>query len=181
MGKMDIDNGRIRLDRMRYNKNLLSSRICYLAILLNVLYFVTLYRIDNKRFYEVMMGVSVVYNLLFMLLCFLASEGVKNYKTGHGYLLLGLGLGQIVRIFIWPANLASAVVTMQEVKKREGRKMVTVLEEVIIPGALPEKAYFWTILYLSLSAACCLAAGVIAIVRSQKLKKYNAFLAELTV
>lgn len=181
MKPVDNEARRIQLDRMRYNKNLLSSRICYLAILFNVLYFVTMFEINHQRFYEVLMGASVVYNLLFLLLCFLASEGVKNYKSGYGYLLLGLGGIQIARIFIMPAKMAATLVTLQEVKKRDGRKMVTVLEEVIVPGALPAHEHTLAIVFLCLSAACCLIAGVVAVVRSRKLRAYNASLAEITV
>ena len=37
-----MDDRQIRLDRMRYIKNTSSSRLCYLAILLNVLYFISI-------------------------------------------------------------------------------------------------------------------------------------------
>ena len=36
----------ILTDRMRYVKNTSSSRLCYLAILLNVLYFISIYKSD---------------------------------------------------------------------------------------------------------------------------------------
>ena len=40
------DAKQVRLDRMRYAKNALSSRLTYLAILFNVLYFVSIYESD---------------------------------------------------------------------------------------------------------------------------------------
>lgn len=109
MMSMD-EKKQIQLDRMRFTKNTLGSRLVYLAILFDVLYFVSVYESDvGTWYYQALIGVSIVYNLVFMLIAFLASEGVKNYKTGYGYLLLGLGVGQIVRIFILPMMAASAM------------------------------------------------------------------------
>ena len=82
----------LKLDRMRYVKNTVSSRLCYLAILLNVLFFISIYKSDvGSWYYQILVGGSIVYNLLFMLMVFLASEGVKNYKTSYSWLMLGLG------------------------------------------------------------------------------------------
>ena len=101
----------IRLDRMRYVKNTDSSRLCYLAILANVLYFVSIYKSDVASwYYQILVGGSIVYNLLFMLIVFLASEGVKNYQKKYSWLLYGLGIFQIVRIFILPTQAHQAEV-----------------------------------------------------------------------
>lgn len=181
MSTADYDVKQIRLDRMQFNKNLFSSRICYLAILFNVLYFVTVYETNNVRFYEVLMGISVVYNLVFLLLCFLASEGVKNYKKSYGFLLLGLGVGQIVRIFILPAKMAQTLTSIIYVKERQGRKMVDVAKEEIVPAALDPSKHTLIVIFLALSAACCLAAGAVAVMRSYALEKYKKSLEEMTV
>lgn len=165
----------IRLDRMRYNKNLFSSRLCYLAILFNVLYFVLIYEINNTRLYAAMMGLSIVYNLVFLLLCFLASEGVKNYKTGYGYLLLCMGAGQIARIFILPAQAATAIQKVTMVKV--GKKMREKVEE--IAPAITQGEHSWVIVFLVLSAAFCLVAGAVAVARSRKLQAYQATLTEI--
>ena len=169
-----LDTKTIGLDRMRYNKNLLSSRLCYLAILFNVLYFVLMYEINNSRMYVALMGASIVYNLVFLLLCFLASEGVKNYKISYGYLLLGLGAGQIARIFILPAQSATVIKKVTMVKV--GKKMREKVEE-IAPAITPEQ-HTWVIVFLVLSAVLCLVAGVIAVIRSRKLQAYTDSLIE---
>ena len=65
------DKKQMRLDRMRYTKNTLCSNMAILAIVANVLYFVIMYKINNKAMYELMMGASVVTNLLFLLFVFL--------------------------------------------------------------------------------------------------------------
>lgn len=92
-----------RLDRMRYTKNTTSSRLAILAIVFDVLFFISLYKSDvGNYFYTILIGASIIYNLVFLLATFLASEGVKSYQRGYTWLLLALACGQIVRIFIYP-------------------------------------------------------------------------------
>ena len=157
------DAKQVRLDRMRYAKNALSSRLTYLAILFNVLYFVSIYESDvGSWYYSITIGASVVYNLVFMLMTFLASEGVKNYKLGYSVLLLVAGALQIGRIFYLPLQAYKATVTISRVK-------YPVME-------MPQ--LIWVIICLSLSAAACLAAGLIGVHRSRTLRAYNASLNE---
>ncbi len=103
------DERTVRRDRMRFIKNTQSSSLCYLGILFNVFNFVRLYMSDvGNYYYTIVIGVSIVYNLIFMLAVFLASEGVKNYKPGYSYLLAVIGVIQIVRIFIIPVPAHAA-------------------------------------------------------------------------
>ena len=82
----------IQRDRMRFTKNTLSSGLALLAILFNVLYFVSIYKSDvGSYYYNIRMGASVLYNLLFMLVVFLCSEGVKSYKSSFAWVLLVIG------------------------------------------------------------------------------------------
>ena len=157
------DPKQVRLDRMRYAKNALSSRLTYLAILFNVLYFVSIYESDvGSWYYSISIGASIVYNLVFMLMTFLASEGVKNYKMGYSVLLLVAGALQIGRIFYLPMQAYKATVTISKVT-------YPVME-------MPQLV--WVIICLALSAACCLAAGVVGVQRSRTLAAYNASLNE---
>ena len=164
------DQKQVQLDRMRFTKNLLGSRLVYLAILFNVLYFVSVYESDvGNWYYQALIGVSVVYNLVFMLVAFLSSEGVKNYKTGYGYVLLGLGAGQIARIFILPLMAHSAITKRSD----------PVLKKVLEVPVMEDPQFFWIVVFLCLSAACCIAAGAISVERSKKLAAYNASLSEM--
>ena len=159
----------IQLDRMRFNKNTLGSRLVYLAILFDVFYFVSVYESDvGTWYYQALIGISIVYNLVFMLVAFLASEGVKNYKTGYGYMLLALGAGQIARIFILP------MMAHQAVTKRSD----PVLKKVVEVSVMGDNQFLWIVVFLSLSAVCCIAAGVISVIRSRKLAAYKAALDE---
>ena len=153
----------IRLDRMRYTKNTRSSRLALLAIGFDVLYFVSIYSSDvGSWYYSLLIGASIVYNLLFMLMAFLSSEGVKSYRIGYAWLLIGLGIGQIVRIFILPMQALNAEVTISKVT-------YPIME-------MPQFTY--VVICLSLSAVCCLIAGIIGIIRSRTLNAYTASLSE---
>lgn len=150
----------VSLDRMRYVKNKTSANLALLAIVFDVLYFVGLYRSNYDYYYTFMMGVSVIYNLVFMLMAFLASEGVKNYKKGYSWLLFALGVGQIVRIFILPMSAHSATYTVGKV-------------ESLVMG---DQQFVLSIAYLVLSAACCFVSGVININKKTRLDKHVASL-----
>lgn len=152
---------RTKLDRMRYTKNTLSSRMALLAIVFNVLYFASVYESDvGSWYYKILIGASIVYNLLFMLMVFLASEGVKNYKIGYSYLLLGVGAGQIARIFILPLQAYRATITISKVEY----------------PVMQSGQFTWVVVCLILSAVCCLVGGVAGVKRSRTLKAYNASL-----
>ncbi len=168
MMSMD-EKKQIQLDRMRFTKNTLGSRLVYLAILFDVLYFVSVYESDvGTWYYQALIGISIVYNLVFMLIAFLASEGVKNYKVSYGYLLLGLGVGQIARIFILPLMAASAMTKRSD----------PVLKKVVEVAVMDQSQFAWIVVFLCLSAACCIIAGIVSVTRSRKLAAYNASLEE---
>lgn len=157
----------IQLDRMRFTKNALGSRLVYLSILFNVFYFVSIYESDvGTWYYRALIGISIVYNLMFMLVSFLSSEGVKNYKRSYGYVLLGLGAGQIARVFILP------VLAHQAITKRND----ILLKKVIEIPVMQNPQFIAVILFLCLSALCCVTAGFVSIKRSKKLAAYNALL-----
>ena len=152
---------RIRIDRMRYTKNKTSSNLALLAIVLNALYFVSVYESDvGSWYYSLLIGASIVYNLLFMLMAFLASEGVKNYKIGYAYLLLAIGAGQIARIFILPLQALRATVT---------------ISKVTYP-VMQTGQFVYVAACLCLSALCCICGGVIGVRRSRTLAAYQAML-----
>lgn len=153
----------VRLDRMRYTKNKLASNLALLAIVFNVFYFVSIYESDvGSWYYSLLIGASIVYNLLFMLMAFLASEGVKNYKLGYAWLLLAIGAGQIARIFILPLKAYRATVIISKVTQ----------------PVMQTQQFIAVVLFLSLSAICCIAAGAVGVRRSRMLSAYNASLKE---
>ena len=153
----------IRLDRMRFTKNTLSSSLVLVAILFNVFYFINIYKSDVNHnvgnfYYQIRIGASIIYNLVFMLAAFLSSEGIKNYKIQYSYVLVLLGILQVVRIFILPAQAAAT--------------------EVTVAGVTSRVMHTRVVIYLLISAACCLAAAVIGYKRSRELAAHLASLAE---
>ena len=155
------DEKTIRLDRMRYTKNSLASGLALVAIIFNVLYFANIYESNvGSWYYNILMGASILYNLIFMLAAFLSSEGIKNYKIGYAFLMIALGIGQIVRIFIYPMRAHAATVTIQE-------QAVTVMEG---------KQFTICVIYLLISAACLLVGAVVGITRSRALQAHLASL-----
>lgn len=131
------DEKMIARDRMRYIKNTQSANLCYLGILFNVLYFVNIYKSDvGTYYYNVLIGVSIVYNLLFLLFAFLASESVKSYAKNYSYILFFLGIMQFVRILIIPmrAYRATTIVNNETIKVMAGGQFFTVLVYLVISG-----------------------------------------------
>ncbi len=161
---MNLENDDIiKKDRLRFTKNKISANLTLLAIVFNAFYFVSIYKSDvGSYYYRLIIGISVIYNLLFMLAAFLSSEGVKNYKMNYSFALLILGAGQIIRIFILPMAAKNDAVSLDGV-------------EQTVMGA----AQFTRVcVYLITSAALCFIAAGINIMKSSTLTKYQAELAK---
>ena len=155
------DDKQIRLDRMRYTKNTLASTLAILSILFDVFFFISIYESNVASwYYNILIGASILYNLIFLLAAFLCSEGIKNYKIGYAYAMCVLGIGQIIRIFIYPMRAHNATVTIQE-------KAVTVMG-----GA----QFTRCVLYLVISAVCLFVGAYVGMTRSKQLKAHLASL-----
>lgn len=148
----------VRLDRMRYTKNTASSRLALLAIVFDVFYFVSIYRINVEFYYNLLMGTSILYNLVFMLAAFLSSEGVKNYKQGYSLVLCALGVIQIARIFILPVRAHATALTVG------GAEIM----------AMGDGQFVRVTVYLAASAVCLFAAAAVNLVKSRALKAHIA-------
>lgn len=154
---MAMDKQEIKKDRLRYTKNKTSANLTYLAILFNVLYFVEIYSSDvNNYYYTITIGVSVVYNLMFLLIAFLSSEGLKNYKLSYAYAIIAIGIMQIVRILGIPKSAHSTLTTVDGT-------------EILV---MDDKQYMYVIVCLILSAAASIVAGLIGVYKSTTLTKY---------
>lgn len=147
----------IKIDRMRYIKNSLSANLALAAIVFDVLYFVSIYQSNvGNYYYNYLIGISVVYNLIFMLAAFLSSEGVKNYKKNYSFLLLALGAIQIVRIFILPTRAHSATVSVGGVETL----------------AMGDKQFYTLVVYLIVSAVCLAASAAVNFIRCRALEAH---------
>lgn len=149
----------VKKDRLRFTKNKLSANLTLLAIVFNALYFVSIYKTNiGQYYYNYMMGISVVYNLLFMLAAFLCSEGVKAYNLGYSFFLIILGLGQLVRILIIPMKAKDTDVIVGETTVR----------------AMSDTQFVYVSICLVASAVLCIIAGIVGVIRTTTLRSYEA-------
>ena len=149
-----MNNELLKKDRMRFVKNKTSTNLAYLSIIFNVLYFISIYSSDvGNYYYTILIGVSVVYNLLFLLVAFLASEGLKNYKLSYAIIIPVIGAMQLVRIFGFPIDGIHETTS-------DGTQVMKISQ------------FIYTVATLSLSAASAIASGVIGILRNRTLNQY---------
>ena len=154
---MTQDVNTIKTDRMRYTKDKFSADLILAAIVLDALYFVSIYQSDvSNWYYNWVIGASIIFNLLFLLIAFLASEGVKSRKTGFTVPLLVLGVMQIVRIFYLPAKAHAAVVNIAGVETQ----------------VMGDGQYTYTVVCLALSAVCCIVAAVTSHLNNKRLAEH---------
>ena len=159
----NADKETLKKDRMRFKTNSLSSNLALLAVVINVLYFVCIYKSDVSNYYYTFnIGLSVMYNLVFMLAAFLSSIGVKNYKINFSIVLIVVGALQVVRIFGIPMNAHNTMVTIGS----EERRVMT------------DYQFIRTLVYLIGSAALLIASGVIGIIRTKILTNYKRQIGE---
>lgn len=153
-----MDRETIKKDRLRYIKNKLSANLTYVGIVFNVLFFFSIYQSNvNTYYYTIKMGVSVLLNLVFLLVAFLCSEGVKNYKIGYAYTLIAVGALQLVRILGYPYS---------------AHNTLTKVNAVEVP-VMDDKQFIYVICCLVASAAACMAAGIIGIHKTRVLETYK--------
>ncbi len=163
---MTHEEKQIRLDRMRYTNDGLSSGLVLLAIVLDVLYFVSIYETDiGTYYYTWTIGASVVYNLIFLLLAFLASVGVKSRQSGYTIPLIIMGLMQFARIFYLPAQAVEAFV------ERAGEKI----------AVMEQSQYLYVVICLAVSGLCCIAAAIISGINNMTLARYMRSLEDKSV
>ncbi|MGN0820132.1 MAG: hypothetical protein ACI4M6_07110 [Christensenellaceae bacterium] len=164
---MDKEQRTIRMDRLRFEKNKTSALLCYGSILFNALYFVSLYSLYGEaasRYYYYMMGVSVVYNLVFMLAAFLSSEGIKNYKMSYAIIMIVVGVLQIVRIFIWPMEAYGSSFILKALEPISKNITSTIAKQ-----SMELSQFILVTIYLILSAVTAIGAGILGIIRSKQL------------
>ena len=154
---MTQDVQTIKKDRLRYTKDSFSSTMAILAIVFDCLYFVSIYQSDiGTYYYNWLIGVSIVYNLIFLLAAFLASESVKNRRSGYSGILVVLGVIQIVRIFILPMKAHAATVQVSGV-------------DTVVMG---DKQFIYCVACLVASAVCCVVAALVSARNNKILADY---------
>ncbi len=152
-----MDAKTIKKDRLRYTKNKLSANLAYLAILFDVLYFVSIYSSDvDTYYYTITIGFSVLYNLVFLLAAFLSSEGVKNYKMNYSWLIMGVGVLQFVRILGIPRMAHGTILNVNGVETQ----------------VMGNGQFAYVVACLIISGVACVASGAIGVYKATTLTNY---------
>ena len=152
---MDVKT--IKKDRLIYTKNKLSANLAYVAILFDALYFVSIYSSDVDNYYYTMtIGISILYNLIFLLTAFLSSEGLKNYKGHYSWVIMVAGILQFVRILGIPRMAHSTVLNLDGV-------------ETIV---MDNKQFAWVCICLVASGVACIIAGLVSAYKVTTLNNY---------
>ncbi len=132
--------------RMQYQKDTLSAFLCILSIVFNVYYFICAFSTDTIK-PDVILGLDVLINIIFMMVTFLASEKLKVYSKNWGAIVILMGVFEIARILILPEHY---------------RKL----------DMLGGFAYIQTVAALALAGASLIAAGLNSAANLRVLKKY---------
>lgn len=162
----------INHDIMRYKKNKLAQMLALLGLVFNCLYFMLLYGIIENFYYNpeepteyaglTLMGLSVIITLVILLVIFLSSENVKNYNRTYSYVLLGIAVFQVIRIFGYPLWGLE-------------HQILTVGYFGFYPTAEQSGVEFAILtVYLCASAACLVGSAVIGWIQATRLKAYMA-------
>ncbi|MBQ3668718.1 MAG: hypothetical protein II920_05785 [Clostridia bacterium] len=171
---MNEERSYMEVDRMRFTKNTASSRLAILAIVFNVLYFISIYKSDvGNYYYTALIGVSIVYNLVFMLTTFLCSEGVKNYNRSYSKVLIIVGILQIVRIFILPLKMHNTLMSSAPVESTLHilNYYIPVTKDLVV---METWQFVRVVIYLAASAFCLFRSAVINLKKSRALNDHIA-------
>ena len=137
---------RKNVERMRYQNDSLPFWLCIIGIVFNIVYFIGIYR-SRELAPDVTFGVDVVYNIVFMLITFLASEKTKTYARGWPFVLFLLGAIQALRVLWIPARFLA-------------------LEQLTRPG------YWKAFAALIASGASLVAAGSVSLLHAAMLRRF---------
>ena len=171
----------IKKDRLRFTKNKLSADLILAAIAVKALSGVQRrywhyndalvsgadaeVNIDewlpslSEHDTRLMIGASILYNLVFMLVAFLASEGVKGYNMSYSVVSILLGGLQIGRIFYLPMK---------------AYKAPNPVVDSDIPTVMGAGQFRYVAVCLCVSAVLLCCAGVIGIIKTTTLNKHQA-------
>ena len=159
MSNTSHPNYNVVLDRKKYKGDSFPYLLVMLGLVMNVLYFVCVYKLNDGTFYQPVIGVSVIYNLLFMLAVFLCAENLKNYKWKFSVAIIVIGVLQLARLFIIPPMTAEITSTKYTAEQISAAKLRMII-------------------YLICSCALLVSGAVLSIVNSIRLQKYKELMAE---
>ena len=157
----------ISSDIMRYKTNKLPASLALLGIVFSCLYFCLLYGFKESFFSQWKIGISVMLTLVFLLVTFLASEGIKSYKKNYSIVLLVLAVVQVIRMFGLPLEALRYDAGLAATDKHA---LTIRYFFVDLPSGV---SYTILIVWLAASAACLVAAAVIGYINCVRLESFQ--------
>lgn len=172
----------IKTDIMRYKTNGLSFWLCMLSIVLNVAMFLIIYT-KSSCTPNFELGLDLLVNVIFMLAAFLTAEKTKAYNKRAGFVAMGIGTIQIARIFWIPLKYFNLWIKWSqdvEVIKQnllsQGVSPEQMAPYLPVMNGLSNVQFIWCAVLLALSCLSLITAGIVAVIKGNKL---NAHLAKL--
>lgn len=136
-----------KIEIMKYKRNSLSYSLILIGLFFNIIYFIKLYQENDLYFYNISMGISVIYNLMFMLFVFLSAENIKVYSIFYSLFSIFIGILQIIRIgFIPKKAFDNNIINSEDFK--------------------------FLAAFLLLSSIFLILGGIISVIKSYKLKRF---------
>ncbi len=154
-----MENKNLHAEMMRYRNNKFGFWMCILAVTLQCFSFMFIYHCLqlSKFVISANTGIDILVNIVFLLFVFLASEKLKAYDVKWGYIVIGIGLVNLIRIYTYLFSPYS------------GENLINV-----IPAH-----FFWISFACYILVAICLTAGgVVTILRGKELNAYLATLSD---
>lgn len=144
---------------LRYKNNSLSFWMSMLAIIFQCIAFVFTYKCLGWT-PEFPTGLDIIINIIFLLFVFLASEKLKTYNINWGYIIIGIGLVNLIRIFTY-------VIPTHYVMDTVSNTMILNIDNF---------SYILSIVSYVLVAIFCTIAGLVTIYKGRILKEFLASL-----
>lgn len=178
MAKKTANQQIVANDILNYKTNKLASSLALGGIAFSALYFCLLYSFQSTFFATWKIGFSVILTLFSLLITFLASEGIKNYKKNFCIVLLVLAAVQIIRMFGLPLEALRSDINAGVAGEKVGGALTG---GYFFASIVPSVAYTIAVVWLALSAAALVAAAVIGYINCVRLESHNKKVAEGTV
>ena len=151
-----MKNKELNPEILRYRNNKFSFNACIFAIVFQCIAFISVYKslFINAA---VCTGVDIITNILFLLFVFLASEKVKTYSVKWGYIIIFIGLINLIRIYTYIFSPFS------------GENIVGTVENLNV---------IISVISYCLVAISLTFGGIVAIIRGKKLNEFMKLLKE---
>lgn len=161
---------------MHYKANKISANLDLLAIVLNALMFLHIYGI-SACVSDLLLGIDLIINIVFMLFAFLCSENQKKYDINAGYISIGLGLIELARIFFIPFKYHNQYVSETNELYQAYLDSIAGATGEVAPfvntaKGLPTGDFTYVVILMAIASAFLIGAGIICILKTNRLRKF---------